>query len=74
MLGLGEVHLARPFLLWWWIHGRDERYGWIISGPYPCDNLGGGPFQLMLYFGLFTRGLVLTSIALILRSALREEA
>ena len=72
MLGLGVMLLASPFLLWWWIHGSYERYVWIISGPYPYDNLGGGPFQLTLYFGLFTAGSVLTSIALIPRPALRD--
>ena len=73
MLGLGMVLLTSPFLLWWWIHGSYERYVWIISGPYPYDNLDGGPFQLMVYFRLFIGGLVLTSIALILRSALKND-
>ncbi|HEV2745223.1 MAG TPA: hypothetical protein VGV91_18855, partial [Rubrobacter sp.] len=45
-----------------------ERYAWIISGPYPYDNLGGGQFQVMVYSGLFAAGFVLTSPALILRS------
>ena len=55
-----------------WIHGSYERYVWIISGLYPYDNLGGGPFQVMVYSGLFAAGFVLTSIALIIRSLLRN--
>jgi hypothetical protein len=71
-LGLGTILLASPFLLWWWIHGSYERYVWIISGPYIYDNLGGDPFQVMVYSGLFAAGFGLTSIALILRSLLRN--
>jgi hypothetical protein len=73
MLGVGMVLLASPFLLRRWIHGSYERYVRIISGPIPYDNLGGGPFQLMVYFGLFTAGLALTPIALILRSAVEND-
>ncbi len=72
LLGLGMILLASPILLWWWIHGSYERYVWIISGPYPYDNMGGGPFQVMLYSGLFVAGLVLTSLALILRTFIRN--
>lgn len=72
LLGLGVILLASPFLLWWWIHGSYERYVWIISGPYPYDNLGGGPFQVMLYSGLFAAGFVLTCLALILRTFVRN--
>ena len=70
MLGLGLVFLMSPFLLWWWIHGDYERYVWIISGPFPYDNFGGGPFQLLLYLRLFFVGGVLTGVALGLRVAL----
>jgi len=66
------VFLASPFLLWWWIHGSYERYVWIISGRYPYDNLGGGPFQLAVYSGLSATGFVLTSLALVLRSLMRH--
>jgi hypothetical protein len=72
LLGLGAILLASPFFLWWWIHGSYERYVWIISGPYPYDNLGGGPFGVMVYAGLFAAGFVLTSIAPTLRSVLRN--
>ena len=72
LLGLGTILLASPFLLWWWTHGSYERYVWIISGPYPYDNLGGGPFQVMVYSGLFAAGFVLTSLALILRSLIQN--
>ena len=70
-MGLGAILPASPFLLWW-IHGSYERYVWIISGPYPYDNLDGGPFQVMAYSGLSAAGFVLTSIAPILRSLLRN--
>ena len=72
LLGFGTILLASPFLLWWWIHGSYERYVWIISGPYPYDNLGGGPFQVMVYSGLFAAGFVLISLALILRSLIQS--
>ncbi len=71
LLGLGTIPLASPFLLWW-IHESYERYVWVISGPYSYDNLGGGPFRVMVYSGLFATGFVLTSIAPMLRSLLRD--
>jgi hypothetical protein len=61
--------LASPLLLWWWIHGDNERYLWIISDPYPYDNFGGGPFQLLMYLRLFFIGFVLICIAIGLRLA-----
>ena len=70
--GLGTILLASPFLSLWWPHGSYERYVWIINGPYPYDNLGGGPFGVMVYSGLLAAGFVMTSIALILRSLLRD--
>jgi hypothetical protein len=69
VLRLGFVFLVSPFLLLWWIHGDYERYVWIISGPYPYDNFGGGPFQLLMYLRLFWMGLVLTGVAVGLRIA-----
>jgi hypothetical protein len=63
------VFLAGPVLLWWWIHGDYERYVWIISGPSPYDNFGGGPFQLLMYLRLFWMGLLLTGVAVGLRIA-----
>ena len=71
LLGLGTILLASPFLLWWWIHGSYERYVWIIGGPYPYDNLG-GPFQVVVYPGLFAAGFVPASLALILRPPIRN--
>ena len=64
--------LASPFLPWW-IHGRNERHVRITRGPYPYDNLGGGPFQVV-YAGLFAAGFVLVSLALVLRSLVRRPA
>jgi hypothetical protein len=72
LLGLGAILLASPFFLWWWIHGSYERYVWIISGPYPYDNLDGGPFGVTAYSDMFAAGFVLTSIAPTLRSVLRN--
>jgi hypothetical protein len=51
---LGFVFLASPFLLCWWIYGDYERYVWLISGPYPYDNL-------------ISIGFVLTGVAVRLR-------
>ncbi len=64
------MFLASPFLLLWWIHGDYERYVWIISGPYPYDNFGGGPFPLFMYLSLFLIGLSLAAFAVALRVAL----
>ena len=72
LLGFGTILLASPFLLWWWIQESYERYVWIIGGPYPYEYLGGGPFQVMVYSGLFAAGFVLTPSALIPRSLLRN--
>ena len=53
---IGIFSLVSPFLLYWWIHGDYERYLWIINGPFPYSHLGGGPFQLQLFAGLFIFG------------------
>ena len=68
----GAILLVSLCLSWWWIRGSYERCAWTISGPYPYDNLGGGPFQVMVLSGLFAAGFVLTSLALILRSPIRK--
>jgi len=41
---------------------------------HPYDNLGGGPFEVMACSGLFAAGFVLTSVAPILRSLLRNSS
>ena len=72
--GGGTIFLVSPFPLWWWIPGSYERYVRIISVPYPYDNLGGGPFRVMVYSGRFAAGFVLTSLALVLRLPIRNLA
>jgi hypothetical protein len=57
LIGVGLVALAMPFFLYWLIHGDHERYIWLISGPSPFDEFGGGPFQLFMYLGFFSTGL-----------------
>jgi hypothetical protein len=69
---MGLVLLASPMLLWWWIHGDYERYVWIISGPQPYEQFGGGPFQLFMYTSLLLIGTLLTAVALLLKVALRR--
>ena len=62
LLGLGTILLLSPLALNWWIHGDYDRYLWIINGPYPYSSFGGGPFQLVMYLGLFLCGIVLIAI------------
>lgn len=57
----GVVFSTSPLILNWWIHGNYERYLWIINGPEPYSNLGSGPYQLLLYVGLFTIGVLFFS-------------
>lgn len=62
LLIIGIVLLATPALLYWWIHGDYDRYLTIINGPFPFSHLGGGPFQLVVYGGLFLLGIVVIDI------------
>jgi hypothetical protein len=62
LIGLGVIAAFSPFALYWWIHADYNRYTWIIQGPYPYSNFGGGPFQMVL-------GLWLTGLAVLLLSA-----
>lgn len=52
LLGAGIIFMLSPFFLGWWIHGDYERYLWIINGPEPYSNFGGGPYQLIMCLGL----------------------
>ena len=53
------------FLAWM----RDPRhYSWVISGPYPLDRLGGGPFQLWTAILGVVFGCTFLSLGLIIRS------
>jgi hypothetical protein len=63
LLGLGFVFMISPFVLYWFIHGNYDRSIWIISGPYPFNSFGGGPFQMFMYAGLFLFGLILNFIS-----------
>ena len=54
MLALGAILLA-SLSFSWWIRGSYERYIRIIIGPYPHDNLGGGPFQMVYSLALRPR-------------------
>lgn len=67
LLGWGVLLFLSPFLLYWFIHGSQERYIWLISGPPPFNSFGGGPFQIYLYVGLVLLGLVFVSAGLLIR-------
>jgi hypothetical protein len=62
LTGLGVFLFISPAPLYWLIHGSTERYIWLISGPYPFNRLGGGPFQLLLFLALPVGGLLLLLI------------
>ena len=59
ILGLGFISLTSPLLIYWFINGNYERYIWIISGPYPFNSFGSGPFQLFMFLGLLIFGILL---------------
>lgn len=67
VLGIGVLLLASPAALYWWVHGDYDRYLWIIRGPSPYNQLGGGPFQLWTYVLLLILGLVGISVGFTLR-------
>lgn len=67
ILGLGFLFLISPVALFWFIHGDYKRYIWIINGPYPFSSLGSGPFQLVVYIGLFIIGISLIRIGIVLK-------
>jgi hypothetical protein len=67
VLGVGVLLLASPVVLYWWIHGDYSGYLWIIRGPSPYHQFGGGPFQLWMYVLLLLLGLVVTSLGITLR-------
>lgn len=67
LLGLGFIFAISPAILYWFIYGNHERYIWIINGPYPFSHFGGGPFQLIMFVGLFLVGIGLIMISVILK-------
>jgi hypothetical protein len=69
-LGLGVSCLPAPILLLWFIHGDNERYEWLISGPPPFDQFGSGPVQLALVLGFWILAFGLLTIGVALRRRL----
>lgn len=69
LLGLGAVALLAPVALYVLIHGDDDRYLWLISGPPPFDQLGSGPVQLWLGTGLVTAGVLLVVLATLVKGS-----
>ena len=67
LLGLGFIFIISPAILYWFIHGNYERYIWILNGPYPFSNFGGGPFQLFTSVGLFMFGIILIWVSMTLK-------
>ncbi|RJQ30671.1 hypothetical protein C4572_03760 [Candidatus Parcubacteria bacterium] len=70
LLSFGIIFLFSPFALHRWIHGDYDRYLWVIRGPYPYSHLGSGPFQLVIYGGLFIFGILLIIISITARKIL----
>lgn len=66
-LGVGVLLLTSPLALYLWIHGDHERYLWIIRGPAPYSQFGGGPFQLWMGVCLLLLGLLVMSGGITLR-------
>jgi len=67
LLGLGFVLLLSPLFLYWFIHGSYYRHIWVLSGPYPFNALGGGPFQLLFYGVLVISGLAFIIISVLVK-------
>ena len=70
LLGLGGILMAAVPALYRFIHGDRERYVWIISGPEPFGQFGGGPYQAWLYGSLLVAGLGAVVAGLALRRRL----
>lgn len=66
-MGTGILVVASPAALYWFIHGDDERYLWIIRGPYPFSHFGGGPSMLWVGVGLLLSGVAITNAGMGLR-------
>ncbi|MCA0970813.1 hypothetical protein LCM20_09445 [Halobacillus litoralis] len=64
-LGLSLLFFLSPVGLYWFIHGDDDRYVWIIKGPYPFSQFGSGPFQLWMGIGLVLTGVICAVISLV---------
>ena len=64
-LGFSFIFFVSPLFLYWFIHGNSNRYVWIINGPYPFSNFGGGPYQLWMGIGLLIVGVICLVISLL---------
>jgi hypothetical protein len=67
LLGLGLIFVISPVALYWFIHGDYDRYIWILNGPYPLSHLGGGPFQIFTYVGLFIVGISFIFVSIVFK-------
>jgi len=67
LISIGILAIISPVFLYWFIHGDYDRYIRIINGPFPFSSFGGGPFQMLIYMGLFIMGAVLISASLIIK-------
>ena len=65
-----EIFLS-PIIIYWFMNGDYDRYIWIINGPFPFSNFGGGPFQLLMYSALCVSGVFLIILSLILKELLK---
>ncbi len=73
MLGLGLIAVVSPVFFYWFIHGDTDRYLWIINGPPPFDQFGGGPYQLWILYVLpFLAGVGFIGSALGIRRRMRR--
>ena len=73
LMGLGIIILFSPLALYWFIHGDEERYEWIINGPEPFSSFGSGPYQMMMYIVLLMGGIVLMATIYGVRRKLRAK-
>lgn len=74
LIGAGVLLVVSPVVLYWFIHGDADRYLWIISGPAPFSSFGSGPFQLAMYAGLVTSGLLFIATGIVAQRHRRRVA
>ena len=73
LVSIGILTIISPAFLYWFIHGDYDRYIWIINEPFPFGSFGGGPFQLLMYIGLFITGVVLIAVSLIIKFIIKRK-
>lgn len=59
LLGAGALLPLVPIIFVSWMHRADERYMWVIRGPYPFDSMGSGPFLIGLELKFLLAGAAL---------------